>query len=447
MFASRKKQEEPQQQIDAPPPVGVPRVDFSVNDNSGAGIKGKMAVNRRRFNEKLGQKMGKEGTDDADFEDRHRATQDLHFKVCKVRDSMKALLDATRAMSQRAVDLSNACGDADARDQDFITTQLQLDQAMRSMLDDSVGKALDSLDRKLAPFKELDERVKTRNNLKLDYDHYVRKVRELKEKSGADASKIANNEMKLEAARVAVHKATLSVYKAFNYYDAVGGRLVAPEVEAFKAAQRAFYMAALNCVKDVPLRDPVQVAAEVDRLGEDGSNRPVATGYDGSYAAASSAHNRQSSGLAQSQGSSSSLSFGGAAAGGGSTYSDPPSTTAPSAPWMTNNNMGGGGGGGAAASAAPTGAWWDQQGAGGGGGGEPNPFGTPVAVAVPMGIAPPPPSQGGGSARALYDYTAHDNTELSLTTGDVIRVMEKHESGWWVGEKAGVRGLFPANYV
>ena len=97
--------------------------------------------------------------------------------MIKVKDAMKSLLDSTRAMSQRAVDLSNACGDADARDQDFISTQLQLDQSMRSMLDESVGKALDSLDRKLAPFKDLEERVKKRNNLKLDYDHYVRKVR------------------------------------------------------------------------------------------------------------------------------------------------------------------------------------------------------------------------------------------------------------------------------
>ena len=46
----------------------------------------------------------------------------------------------------------------------------------------------------------------------------------------------------------------------------------------FKAAQVAFYSAALNCVKDVPLRDPAQVALEVDRLGEDGTNRPITTG-------------------------------------------------------------------------------------------------------------------------------------------------------------------------
>jgi BAR domain len=152
----------------------VPQSD--VEDQTSASFKGKMTVGRRRFGEKIGQKMGKETTDDAEFEERFKAVMELQAKVLKVKDAMKSLLDSTRAMSQRAVDLSNACGEADARDQDFITTQLQLDQSMRSMLDESVGKALESLDRKLAPFKDLEERVKTRNNLKLDYDHYVRKV-------------------------------------------------------------------------------------------------------------------------------------------------------------------------------------------------------------------------------------------------------------------------------
>lgn len=140
-------------------------------------FKGKMTVGRRRMVETLGQKMGKQSTDDAEFQERYKAVLELQTRVLKVKDAMKSLLDSTRAMSQRAVDLSNACGEADARDQDFITTQLKLDASMRSRLDESVGKALDSLDRKLMPFKDLEERVRTRNRLKLDYDHYVRKVR------------------------------------------------------------------------------------------------------------------------------------------------------------------------------------------------------------------------------------------------------------------------------
>ena len=64
----------------------------------------------------------------------------------------------------------------------------------------------------------------------LSFDNGVQ-VKELKEKDKADAAKVANNEIKLEAAQRAVHKATLSVYKAFNYYDAIMGRLVTPEIE------------------------------------------------------------------------------------------------------------------------------------------------------------------------------------------------------------------------
>ncbi|XP_017282357.1 proto-oncogene vav isoform X2 [Kryptolebias marmoratus] len=53
-----------------------------------------------------------------------------------------------------------------------------------------------------------------------------------------------------------------------------------------------------------------------------------------------------------------------------------------------------------------------------------------------------------GVARARYDYSARDRTELSLQEGDTIRILSKKgHSGWWRGEVYGRVGLFPANYV
>ncbi|KAL6050144.1 Protein fam13b [Balamuthia mandrillaris] len=49
-------------------------------------------------------------------------------------------------------------------------------------------------------------------------------------------------------------------------------------------------------------------------------------------------------------------------------------------------------------------------------------------------------------ARAWYDYTAASPSELSFSKGDVLLVMDKHNSGWWKGEKNGVVGYFPATY-
>lgn len=53
-----------------------------------------------------------------------------------------------------------------------------------------------------------------------------------------------------------------------------------------------------------------------------------------------------------------------------------------------------------------------------------------------------------GVARARYDFSARDRTELSLREGDTIKILSrKGHNGWWKGEVYGRVGLFPANYV
>ncbi|XP_060534742.1 drebrin-like protein B [Cylas formicarius] len=57
--------------------------------------------------------------------------------------------------------------------------------------------------------------------------------------------------------------------------------------------------------------------------------------------------------------------------------------------------------------------------------------------------------EGGQKARAIYDYQAADDTEISFDPGDVITNIEKVDDGWWQGlAPDGITyGLFPANYV
>ncbi|XP_062975172.1 proto-oncogene vav [Elgaria multicarinata webbii] len=53
-----------------------------------------------------------------------------------------------------------------------------------------------------------------------------------------------------------------------------------------------------------------------------------------------------------------------------------------------------------------------------------------------------------GSAKARYSFSARDRTELSLTEGDIIKILNKKgQPGWWKGEIYGRVGWFPANYV
>ncbi|XP_077297397.1 actin binding protein 1 [Arctopsyche grandis] len=51
-------------------------------------------------------------------------------------------------------------------------------------------------------------------------------------------------------------------------------------------------------------------------------------------------------------------------------------------------------------------------------------------------------------ARALYDYQAADESEITFDPGDIISHIDQIDEGWWQGlGPQGVFGLFPANYV
>ena len=49
--------------------------------------------------------------------------------------------------------------------------------------------------------------------------------------------------------------------------------------------------------------------------------------------------------------------------------------------------------------------------------------------------------------RALWDFTATSDNEISLEEDDVITLTGVIDGGWWEGDLNGVVGFFPANYV
>lgn len=58
------------------------------------------------------------------------------------------------------------------------------------------------------------------------------------------------------------------------------------------------------------------------------------------------------------------------------------------------------------------------------------------------------PNDEGMKARALYDYQAADDTEITFDPGDIITHIDAIDEGWWQGlGPDGTYGLFPANYV
>lgn len=58
------------------------------------------------------------------------------------------------------------------------------------------------------------------------------------------------------------------------------------------------------------------------------------------------------------------------------------------------------------------------------------------------------PNNEGMKAKALYDYQAADDTEITFDPGDIITHIDAIDEGWWQGlGPDGTYGLFPANYV
>jgi len=62
-------------------------------------------------------------------------------------------------------------------------------------------------------------------------------------------------------------------------------------------------------------------------------------------------------------------------------------------------------------------------------------------------INKPSPSQSLVIVKALYNYEPQHEMDLSLKEGDLVKLLEKHPSGWWEGEINGKMGYFPSNFV
>ncbi|XP_073330348.1 growth factor receptor-bound protein 2a isoform X2 [Pagrus major] len=49
--------------------------------------------------------------------------------------------------------------------------------------------------------------------------------------------------------------------------------------------------------------------------------------------------------------------------------------------------------------------------------------------------------------KALFDFEAKENGELSFKRGEIIQVLDKIDANWWTGVCNGHTGIFPQNYV
>lgn len=68
----------------------------------------------------------------------------------------------------------------------------------------------------------------------------------------------------------------------------------------------------------------------------------------------------------------------------------------------------------------------------------------PVAFTQPCQVQP---AAGKGSARAVFDFTAENEDELTLKVGDIVTQVESVDEEWILGVVGGKRGIVPKNYI
>jgi len=50
-------------------------------------------------------------------------------------------------------------------------------------------------------------------------------------------------------------------------------------------------------------------------------------------------------------------------------------------------------------------------------------------------------------AKVIFEYNASQEDELTLAVGDIVKIIDQSDDGWWEGELNGKHGMFPESLL
>ncbi|TMW65071.1 hypothetical protein Poli38472_009238 [Pythium oligandrum] len=124
-------------------------------------------------------------------------------------------------------------------DTGFPRAMCKVDSSGRELAGSLLNTVVASLEKKLQALITLKKEMEDRENLKLDFDSAVRKLRNAKEKGRRED--VVRRDVKLQAARSALAQATDAIIKKFTFYEGARGTFIYHELQQFRELQTKFF--------------------------------------------------------------------------------------------------------------------------------------------------------------------------------------------------------------
>jgi len=361
--------------------------------------------------------VAKDITVDQKFEMGYRSFQTLAEEVMELGAAAHVYLEQakfwTESSAQMSMAVSNYFKGSAAGMSAPAAKFLEANQDIDSRLRKSV--ACVALENVLNPLKvfcservpEIEKRVQLRNELRIDYDLYKRRWKDL-QAANADRAKMEVTRNKLERARSEFEAVNNDLINEFNSLKASKERLVSNQATALMICQQEFLRQASDSLARAlqGLSGPVKDNTEnsIRQYIQNGGPDPAAT-------AKALNGNSASFQVGKHMPEDADITHGGAASD--DTSCGEPESTVPNRRWSQNPMFS------------------NQQ------------LGAKRMPALPL----PPAAKKKVVAVARHAYQPREEGEIGFSAGDLIEVLEQNETGWWVGIASGQRGEFPGNHV